>query len=161
MGTSAEKLVKQCIKLISKTQELDYEELKSDAKKVIKMARNYDEQLLGMMEELIDLGNIGSEEELDEFDIEVLKVYCRIKELDDSVSDKKIRASVWKNIQEEFELDSEESDDDSALEDLEEEDLESSGSESDAEPERVVEIKEPAVVEVTEIKKKKKKAVVE
>ena len=42
MATSAEKLVKQTIKLLSKTQDLDYEELKVDAKKIIKAARNFD-----------------------------------------------------------------------------------------------------------------------
>ena len=109
MGTSAEKLVKHTIKLISKTQELDYEELKSDAKKIIRLARKYDEQLYGMMEELLDLGNVGDEEELAEFDIEVLKIYCRIKEIDDSGSEKSLRSKVWINIQEEFELESEES----------------------------------------------------
>lgn len=117
MATSAEKLVKQTIKLLSKTQDLDYEELKVDAKKIIKAARNFDETLLGMMEEMMDLGNIGSQEELEEFNPEVLKVYCRIKELDDSGSDKSLRARVWKNIEEEFEVDSEsESEEDSESE---------------------------------------------
>jgi hypothetical protein len=113
MSNSAEKLVKYTIKLISKSYDLDYEEVKNVTKKVIKNARNYDEQLLGMMEEMLDLGNIGSEEELEEFDIEVLKLYCRIKDLDDSLSDKKIRQNVWNSIQEEFELDSDEEDSDS------------------------------------------------
>jgi hypothetical protein len=114
MSNSAEKLVKQTIKLLSKTQELDYEELKLDAKKLIRAARNYDETLLGVMEELLDLGNIGSEEELEEFSSEVLKIYCRIKEIDDSGSDKTLRARVWNNIEEEFEV---ESDDDDSAED--------------------------------------------
>jgi len=113
MSNSAEKLVKYTIKLISKSYDLDYEEVKNVTKKVIKNARNYDEQLLGMMEEMLDLGNIGSEEELEEFDIEVLKLYCRIKDLDDSLSDKKIRQNVWNSIQEEFELDSDDEDSDS------------------------------------------------
>ena len=104
MDTTAEKLVKYCIKTIAKKQELDYSELKNDCKKVLKMSKMFDQQLMGMMEELLDLGNVGSEEELDDFDINVLKVYCRIKELDDTVSDKKIKSGVWKNIQEEFEL---------------------------------------------------------
>jgi hypothetical protein len=106
MTNSAEKLVKQTIKLLAKTQELDYEELKVDAKKLIKIARNYDETLLGLMEELLDLGNIGSPEEISEFSIETLKVYCKIKEIDDSGSDRTIRSRVWRNIEEEFELDS-------------------------------------------------------
>jgi len=111
-STSAEKLVKQTIKLLSKTQQLDYEELKVDAKKLIKAARNFDQSLLGMMEEIMDLGNVGSEEELEEFNPEVLKIYCRIKDIDDSGSDKSLRMRVWKNIEEEFELDSDEEDDD-------------------------------------------------
>ena len=52
--TSAEKLVKQTIKLIGKNYDLDYENLKISSKKVIKLARNYDSVLLGMMEELLD-----------------------------------------------------------------------------------------------------------
>ena len=71
MATSAEKLVKQTIKLLSKTQDLDYEELKVDAKKIIKAARNFDETLLGMMEEMMDLGNIGTPEELEEFNEQI------------------------------------------------------------------------------------------
>jgi len=126
MDTTAEKLVKYCIKTISKNQELDYSELKDSCKKVLKMSKLFDQQLYGMMEELLDLGNVGSEEELDDFDMNTLKVYCRIKELDDSVSDKKIKASVWKNIQEEFELN--ESEDES-----EDESGEESGEESDEE----------------------------
>ena len=84
MTNSAEKLVKQTIKLLAKTQELDYEELKIDAKKLIKAARNLDESMLGMMEEIMDLGNVGSQEELEEFNPEVLKIYCRIKEIDEA-----------------------------------------------------------------------------
>jgi len=70
MSSSAEKLVKYTIKLISKSYDLDYEEVKTISKKVIKSARNYDDQLLGMMEEMLDLGNIGSEEELEEFELD-------------------------------------------------------------------------------------------
>lgn len=108
MDTSAEKLVKQTIKLISKLHDISYDQLKHDARKLIKSARNYDENILGMMEELMDLGNVGSIEELNEFNIEVLKIYCRIKDIDDSGSDKSVISKVWKNIEEEFELNSEE-----------------------------------------------------
>ena len=104
MSNSAEKLVKQTIKLLAKTQELDYEELKMDAKKLIRAARNFDESILGMMESIMDLGNVGAEEELEDFDPEVLKIYCRIKEIDDSGSDRTLRARVWAHIEEEFEL---------------------------------------------------------
>ena len=131
MANSAEKLVKQTIKLLSKTQELDYEELKSDAKKLIKAARTFDENLLGMMEEIMDLGNVGSQEELDDFNIEVLKIYLRIKELDESGSDKTIKARVWENIESEFELDSE----------SDSEESETSVVESDSETEPEPEIK--------------------
>ena len=133
MDTTAEKLVKYCIKTISKNQELDYSELKNDCKKVLKMSKMFDQQLMGMMEELLDLGNVGSEEELDDFDMNTLKVYCRIKELDDSVSDKKIKSSVWKNIQEEFELNESESEDDPEGGETESE----SEGEPEPEPEKV------------------------
>ena len=144
MGVSAEKLVKSCIKQITKSQDLDYSEVKNDCKKIVKMAKKFDEQLLGMMEDLLDLSNVGSEEELEDFDIEVLKMYCRIKELDDSLSDKKIRAQVWNNMQEEFEL----SDDETDSEDE---------SEDETEDESETEEPEPKIVEIVEPEKKVKK----
>ena len=144
MGVSAEKLVKSCIKQITKSQDLDYSEVKNDCKKIVKMAKKFDEQLLGMMEDLLDLSNVGSEEELEDFDIEVLKMYCRIKELDDSLSDKKLRAQVWNNMQEEFEL----SDDETDSEDE---------SEDETEDESETEEPEPKIVEIVEPEKKVKK----
>ena len=108
MSTSAEKLVKQAIKTIAKTQELEYEELKVDAKKIIKSARNYDEYIMGMMEEIMDLSSVSSPEELEDFNIEVLRIYCRIKELGDSGSDRSIKVRVWTNIEEEMEVSDEE-----------------------------------------------------
>jgi hypothetical protein len=144
MATSAEKLVKQTIKVISKAHGIDYEELKMDTKKLIKAARSFDETLLGMMEEIMELGNVGSQEELEEFNPEVLKIYCRIKELDESGSDSSLRARVWRHIEEEFELDSEEESD--------EESEEESESEVEQEPEP-----EPE----PETKKKRSKKVVE
>ena len=149
--TSAEKLVKQTIKLISKNYDLDYENLKISSKKVIKLARNYDTVLLGMMEELLDLGNVGSIEELSEFNIEVLKIYCRIKELDESGSDKHIKIRVWENIESEFELDSEEeSEEESVVESDEEESEEETIIEVVPEPEP-----EPEIVKVKRKKEKK------
>jgi hypothetical protein len=142
MSNSAEKLVKQTIKIIAKTQDLDYEELKVDTKKIIKSARNYDEYLLGMMEEIMDLGNVGSPEELQEFNIEVLKIYCRIKDLDDSGSDRTVRNRVWANIEEEFELDTD--DEEEELEEIEE-------AETETEPEP-----EPVVVQEKKVSKPKK-----
>jgi hypothetical protein len=144
MEISAEKLVKTCIKQISKIQELDYDEVKDDCKKVLKMARKFDEQLMSMMEDLLELSNVGSPEELEDFEIEVLKMYCRIKELDDSLSDKKIRAQVWEHMQEEYELsDSEDSESESDSE-------ESEDSETEVES-------EPVPVKVPEVKEKKVK----
>ena len=114
---NSEKLIKQTIKFISKSQSLDYEQLKFSTKKYIKIAKNYDAQLLGMMEELLDMGNCTSEEELADYDIEVLKIYCRIKDIESSGSDKSIRRRVWDHIEEELEDgsddDSGESEDDS------------------------------------------------
>ena len=143
MSTSAEKLVKQTIKLLSKVHELDYEQLKLDSKKVIKMARNFDETLLGMMEELLDLGNVGSPEELEDFSIDVLKVYCKIKEIDDSGSDRSVRSRVWETIEEEFELGSEDESEDESV-------VESEEDEPEPEP-------EPEIVPVIEKKVKKVK----
>ena len=145
MSTSAEKLVKQTVKLLAKSLDLDYDELKMDAKKVIKMARTFDESLLGLMEELLDLGNIGSPEELEEFGYDTLKVYCKIKEIDDSGSERSLRARVWQHIEEEFELESDsESEDESVVE-----------SESDEEIAQPVQLL-PKIVEIEEPEKSKK-----
>jgi hypothetical protein len=141
MSNSAEKLVKQTIKLLSKTQELDYEELKMDAKKLIRAARNFDESILGMMESIMDLGNVGAEEELEDFDPEVLKIYCRIKEIDDSGSDRTLRARVWNHIEEEFELsDESEASEDESVEDESEEEEE---PEPEPEPVKLKKSKKP------------------
>ena len=140
MSSSAEKLVKQTIKLLAKANDLDYEECKIDAKKIIKAGRNFDESLLGMMEEMMDLGNVGSREEIEVFNVEVLKIYLRIKDLDESGSDNSIRSRVWKAIEAEFELsDTEESDSES--EDSESETEVVIEEESESEPETEVVIK--------------------
>jgi len=119
MAITSEKLVKYVIKNVAKKYELDYEEMKGSLKKIIKMARNNDQSMLGMMEEIMDLSNIGSEEELEEFSIEVLQIYCRIKELDDSGSERQLRSRVWKNMESEFELDDEEEDEEDSESDEE------------------------------------------
>jgi hypothetical protein len=142
-STTCEKLVKYTIKSIAKKYQLDYDDLKSNFKKIIKIAKNYDQTLLGMMEEMMDLGNVGSPEELDDYDTEVLKIYCKIKDLDTEGSDKHIRARVWKNIESEFEIDDEEEDSD------EEEEEES--EEEEEEPE----VKELPIVKEKEKKSKK------
>jgi len=158
---SAEKLVKQTIKLLAKSQELDYEECKMDAKKLIKAARNFDESLLGMMEEMMDLGNVGSREELDVFNIEVLKIYLRIKDLDESGSESSVRSRVWKAIEAEFELSDSEEESDSEFSESEDE------REVVIEEDSEVEAPEPVVIKsvaeqrtgVAFIKKKKEKVV--
>jgi len=143
---NSEKLVKLTLKVIAKSFEVEYDELKLNAKKVIKMAQQHDEKMLGMMEELMDLSEIGSKEELNEYDIDTLKMYCKIKEIDcEKLSEKGIRAAVWDNMESEYsESDSEESDDESveSESELEEEDdiegrVEEVQSESDAEPVKI------------------------
>jgi len=141
MNNNYEKLVKTTIKHIAKLNNLDYEKLKVDAKKIIKLAKNYDEQLLGMMEELLDINNVSCEEELVDIDIDVLKIYCHIKEIDlESSSDRGIRRKVWENIEIENEFedseDSDESDDNDFIEEVSE-----SEQEPESEPEPVVSTK--------------------
>ena len=159
MTSSAEKLVKYTIKKITGSFDLDYAQVKLLTKKVVKTAKNFDESLLGMMEDLMDLGNVGSEDELKDFDIDVLKLYCKIKSLDDSLSDRKIVASVWKNLQEEFELDS---DDESESEDESVVSSDDESSDSDEESEPVIISKKVESVDESDItvdspKKKSKK----
>ena len=148
MTSSAEKLVKYTIKKITGSFDLDYSQVKLLTKKVVKTAKNFDESLLGMMEDLMDLGNVGSEEELKDFDIDVLKLYCKIKSLDDTLSDRKIVASVWKNLQEEFEMDSDDSENDSEDESVVSSD--ESGSDEEESPEPVIISKKGPTVEFTE-----------
>lgn len=147
-STTCEKLVKYTLKSISKKYGIEYEELKGNLKKVVKTAKNYDEMLLGMMEEMMDLGNVGSPDELEDFSIDVLKIYCRIKDLDPEGSDRHIRSRVWKNIESEFELDEE-------SEESEESDEEDSEQEEPELEQEEIEIKE-LVKHVSEPEKKKR-----
>jgi len=142
-STTCEKLVKYTLKSVAKKYQLDYDDLKLNLKKVVKTAKNYDQTVLGMMEEIMDLSNVGSQEELEDFDIEVLKIYCRIKDLDQEGSDKHIRSRVWKNIESEFEID--ESD----------EEPEDSDQEEESEEEELPEHEIPVIQEVVKEKKKK------
>ena len=121
MSSNSEKLVKKSIKLIAEKTGFDYNELKVLCKKVIRDAKNNDESILGMMEELLDLSMVSTEQELVDFDIEVLKVYCKIKEIDSSGSDKEIRKRVWNHFEEELEMDSDDSEDEDESESEEEE----------------------------------------
>ena len=140
-STNCEKLVKYTIKSVSKKYGIDYEELKAVLKKVVKTAKSYDESILGMMEEIMDLGNVGSIEELEDFNIEVLKIYCRIKEIDiENISERHIVSRVWKHIESEFELD-EEDEDDEEDSDLSEDDSEEESDEEEEEEEPVRKVK--------------------
>jgi len=151
MSTTCEKLVKYTVKTIAKKYSIDYDDLKLNTKKIIKIAKNFDQTLLGMMEELMDLGNVATPEELDDFDVEVLKIYCKIKDLDTEGSDKHIRSRVWKNIESEFEIDDDEEDEVSESE---------SEPEEESEPESEEENLPPPPPPPVEEKKKKKKTVV-
>ena len=99
---SAEKFVKQALKTISKINQLEYEELKQMSKKIIRNARNYDESMLGVMEEMMDISQISSEEDLEEFNIATLRTYCQIKDINPDGSERSVRARVWESIQEEY-----------------------------------------------------------
>jgi len=150
-SASCEKLVKYTIKSISKKYGIDYEELKTVLKKVVKTAKNYDENILGMMEEIMDIGNVGSIEELEDFNIEVLKVYCKIKEIDiDNVSERHIISRVWKNIESEFELDEDSDEEDSDEESDEEEEEEEEEEEQEIEEKPVKKKKVPKIQEIIE-----------
>lgn len=133
---NSEKLVKSTVKLIAKITNLDYEKLKNDTKKIVKMAKNYDQEVLGMMEEMLDLSNVSSEEELVDFNLTVLQVFCRVKELDiDGLSEKHVRRIVWQYMEEEMmdDDDSEDEEDDDFIDDDESE-------EDEDEEEEVIEI---------------------
>ena len=147
---SAEKYVKHALKLIAKVNGVDYEQLKISVKKVIKEARNHDQRQLGLMEELLDLtNNVSCIEDLDEYDMEVLRVYCQIKDIDQSGSDKTIKARVWENFEEEYGDSSDEESIDSI------EDVSEPEEESEVEVEIVSKKPKPVV-----IKKKKEAKVV-
>ena len=154
-STSAEKLVKYTIKFMAKTYDIDYSEAKNICKKVLKMSQKFDTELLGLMEDLLDLGNVGSVEELAEFDPQVLRMYCQIKDLEPS-SEKKLVETVWNCMQEEYELESESDSEDSESESDSEDSDSESESESEAEsgtvPEPVVIPKEPEPVKKKKVK---------
>ena len=86
-------------------------------------SRDYFQKLkdLAINNELLDLSMVSTEQELVDFDTEVLKVYCKIKEIDSSGSDKEIRKRVWNHFEEELEMDSDDSEDEDESESEEEE----------------------------------------
>jgi hypothetical protein len=159
-STTCEKLVKYTIKSIAKKYQHDYDDLKSDFKKIIKIAKNYDQTILGMMEEIMDLGNVGSPEELEDYDIEVLKIYCKIKDLDPEGSDKHVRARVWKNIESEFEIDDDEDEDDSDEDQDSDSDEDQDSDEEDPDVQNIIrELPPPPPSPQVVSEKKKKKRV--
>jgi hypothetical protein len=135
---NSEKIVKLAIKTIAKATEMEYEQLKAVSKKVLKMAKTYDLELMARIEEILELQDVSSEEELLEFDVDTLKMFCDVKEIDHSDTEKSIRHNVWKYLEEQFDVD----DSDSDGSDSEQE------SESEPEPEP-----EPVPVKVSKKKK--------
>jgi hypothetical protein len=131
MAVNCEKIVKIVLKNLSKIMDVDYEKIKAASKKGLKMAKTYDEELLGIMEALMDLPNVESEEELADFDIQVLQVYCKVKDIDDSGSERQIRERVWDALEAEMDDGS----DDSDYSDSESESESESDQESESEPE--------------------------
>jgi len=110
---NSEKIVKLAIKSIAKATDMEYEELKSVSKKVLKMAKTYDSELMGRIEEILELQDVTSEEEMLEFDVDTLKMFCDIKEIEHSGSEKSVRHNVWKYLEDQFEVEDSESDDES------------------------------------------------
>jgi hypothetical protein len=160
---NSEKLVKSTVKLVAKIANLDYDKLKTDTKKIVKMARNYDQEVLGMMEELLDLSTVTSEEELVEFNTPVLKIFCQIKELDtNDLNDRQIRKLVWEYMEEEMmnEEDDSDDDDDDFIDDDELNSDPESEEELEEEPVKQKKVKKVSIVEESEtpvVKKKKEK----
>jgi len=121
---NTEKLLKYAIKTIAKATDLDYDELKDISKKSLKMAKKYDSELLGRIEEILELQDITSEEETTEFDVDTLRLFCRIKEIDHSDSEKSVRHQVWKYLEEQLDMDDSDDSDDSLVEESESSDEE-------------------------------------
>jgi hypothetical protein len=138
---ASEKLVRKTIKYISETFDLDYDEVKSHCKKIVKAARSNDEDTMGMMEELVDLLDVTSEEELSGFSADVLRIYCQIKELDDSGSERTLRARVWEHFEETWDMESDSEEDSGSDTETETEVESESDSESISEP-----VAEPLII---------------
>jgi hypothetical protein len=121
--------IKKTLKVISKEYEIPYEELKNTAKKYLKSAKSYDENLYTTIDELLALVDINTLEEIDEFDINTLKMLCKLRDIDMSGSEKDIRKRVRDYFEELFEdidsdEDSEEESDESVSDDESEVDSE-------------------------------------
>ena len=138
-----EAILKKTLKLISNEFELKYEDLKNCSKKYLKNAKSYDKNLYSNINELIELNDISSIEELDEYDIEILKMYCKLRDIDPSGSD----SSVRKRLAEYFE---------DYFEDLDYTDSEESDEEPDSDPEES-EVESEIKPEVKKVSEKNKK----
>lgn len=118
---SVQHIFKHAIKTISKEYEIPYENLKVSLKKHIKMIKNFDENVLNMIEEVIELDEVTSIDELKQYNPDVLKLYCRLKEIDSSGTDTVVLKRVWQFIEENMESDdsgeSDDSDEDSFIDD--------------------------------------------
>jgi len=131
--------LKKTLKVISKEYEIPYEDLKNTSKKYLKYAKSYDTTLYQTIDELLELVEISDVSEIDEYDINTIKMFCKLRDIDFSGSEKEIRkrvASYFEDLFEELddsELDDEDSDSDS--------DSESDPEEPDSEPEEPVVVK--------------------
>ena len=138
--------LKKTLKLISKEYEIPYEELKGTARKYLKTAKTYDESLYQRIEELIELNDISDVAELNEYDIDVIKMFCKLKEIDFSGTEKEIRKRVAQFFEDLFE----------DLEELDSESEESEESESEeSESEESVDSDEESSAGVSEVRQKK------
>jgi hypothetical protein len=120
--------VKKTLKLISNQYEIPYEELKSTVKKYLKLAKSFDENLYTNIEELLELVEISNVEEINDYDISVLKMFCKLKQLDPSGSEKEVRKRVTQYFEDLFEeldelSDSEEESESESLEESESDSL--------------------------------------
>jgi hypothetical protein len=146
-----ESIFKHALKTICKHTDLEYDDLKDMLKKHLKMVKNYEENMIQTFEEVMEMDDVSSLEELEDYDINTLKLYCKIKGLDYSGNEKQLRQVIMTYIEETFdnEPESEES----------EIDLESElESESESEPEKVPEktTEKPAKTVTFEKEQKKK-----
>jgi len=120
--------IKKTLKLISNQYDISYEELKSTAKKYLKLAKNFDENLYTNIEELLELVEISNVEEINNYDISVLKMFCKLRQLDPSGSEKEVRKRVTQHFEDLFDeldelSDSEEESDCESVEESESESL--------------------------------------
>ena len=117
-----EVILKKALKIISTNHSIPYETLKSTTKKYLKYAKNYDESLYETIDELLSLVDITSLEELEEYDINTLKMFCKLRDIESSGTEKDIRKCVASYFEEVFEdMDNLDSDDESVDESEEEE----------------------------------------